>query len=134
MLEVIALPPDLTRPGSHARVDRPIASADGRALYAAIHADGNRDLYRIDLGSRAFTRLTRGAADEQDPILSADERWLVYSSDRDGVPNLYALELASGVARKVTNVLEAHPARRFRPTGVFWCSAPGPSRDRPCAR
>lgn len=117
VLEVIALPPDLTRPGSHARVDRPIASADGRALYAAIHADGNRDLYRIDLGSRAFTRLTRGAADEQDPILSADERWLVYSSDRDGVPNLYALELASGVARKVTNVLGGASSPALSPDG-----------------
>jgi len=115
--QALELPPALMRPGSHPRVDRPVATADGRALFVSLHADGNRDLYRIDLASGTFEALTRGAADELDPYLSADERWLFYSSDRDGVANIYALELASNVVRQVTNVLGGASNPALSPDG-----------------
>jgi len=105
VVEELALPASLTLSGSHARADRPVASADGKSLFVSLHANGNRDLYRIDLGSHAYEALTHGAADELDPALSPDERWLFYSSDRDGISNIYARELATGVVKQVTNVL-----------------------------
>ena len=118
LLERIALPANMSRPGSHPRIDRPVASADGSALFASIHAEGNRDLYRIDLATRAFFRLTEGAADELDPMLSSDERYLVYCSDRDGVFNAYALELATGTVRQVTNVLGGATNAVLSPDGA----------------
>ncbi len=103
----IALPPDLAGAGAWPRFDRPVASADGRALFVSLHVRGNRDLWRVDLTTATprFERLTLGAAQEIDPILSPDQRWLVYASDADGVYNVYARELATGATHKVTNVL-----------------------------
>ena len=116
-LQTIALPPGLELPGSHARLDRPVASADGRWLYVSLHADGNRDLYRVATDTGEFSPLTRGAADELDPALSPDERWLVYSSDQDRVPNIYTLELATGQVRRVTNVLTGAGQPAVSPDG-----------------
>ncbi len=117
VMQRIPLAPALMLPGSHARADRPVASADGRSLFVSLHADGNRDLYRVDIASGAFEPLTRGAADELDPHLSADERWLFYSSDRDGIFNIYALELATGVVRQATNVLTSATNPALSPDG-----------------
>lgn len=129
-LQTIALPAGLELPGSHARLDRPVASADGRSLYVSLHADGNRDLYRVAIATGEFSPLTRGAADELDPVLSPDERWLVFSSDQDRVPNLYALELASGQVRRLTNVLTGAAQPAVSPDGwlVFrYWTADGPA-------
>ncbi len=131
VLDTIALPPTLAGPASRPRIDRPVATADGRALYASIHAGGNRDLYRIDLAEHAFSRLTHGAADELDPTLSADERWLLFASDRDGVWNVYAHDLHEGSTRQVTNVLTGAINPALSPDGrilVFrYWTADGPA-------
>lgn len=110
--------PDEAR-GSHPRIDRPAPSPDGRSLYLSIHRDGNRDLYRLDLASRALERLTQGSAMEIHPSVTADGRWLVYASDRDGVWNVHARELATGVTRRLTNVLGAAMYPAVSPDGAL---------------
>jgi hypothetical protein len=105
-LDALALPSAETWLG---RFDDVVATPDGESLFVSAHVGEARDLYRVDLGTRALMRLTHSESRESDLALSGDGRWLVYASDHDGTWNLYAMELGSGRHHQLTDV----------PTGAF---------------
>jgi hypothetical protein len=81
------------------------------------HDDGNRDLFKFDLTTHAFTRLTGDPQRDLDPAFDPSGRYLVFSSGRDGVYNLYALDLQSDTLFRVTNVLGGAFDPAVDPTG-----------------
>ncbi len=93
-------------PPAGARLDHPAVHPDGRSLFVTMHHDGNRDLYRVDLATEGFERLTADQALELSPTVTADGRWLVYSADVDGVYDVYARDLTGDAGtRRLTRVL-----------------------------
>jgi Tol biopolymer transport system component len=65
-----------------------------------------RDLYALDLSTRAVKRLTdTPTSDEGSPVVSPDGKKILYVSDRQGINNIYELDLTTGATRPVTNSL-----------------------------
>lgn len=100
----------------------PAWSADGRSVFFASdrkgYVDGRTppgfrmqdfeygetDLYRVDLGTKAVTRVTDMAGSrETSPAAAPDGEHLFYVSDRNGINNIYRRSLATGEDRPVTN-------------------------------
>ncbi len=69
------------------------------------HDDGNRDLFKFDLATGKFTRLTADPERDFDPAFDPSGRYLVFSSARTGIFNIYALDLETDELFRVTNVL-----------------------------
>ncbi len=64
------------------------------------------DLYRLDVASRAVTRLTDWPhSDEVSPVISPDGKTMLFVSDRNGINNIYRMDLDSGKFRPITNSL-----------------------------
>ena len=104
-------------PPGYERVSHPIASPEGRSVYFAMHADGNHDLYRLDLDGRRLSRLTFGASIEFDLVMTPDGQWLLYTSDADGVYNIYARHTDTGRTVRLTNVMTGAFAPEISPDG-----------------
>ncbi len=125
LLETIRPPHALDAPGDHPRIERPVASADGDALFILMQARGNRDLWRIQLDPGAaepiFTRWTRDGANELDLQLfrghGAARPGLVVSADRGGVHEVLLFDVTK----------PGHPQQlTLEPIGAF---APALSPD-----
>ncbi|MDP8221967.1 MAG: hypothetical protein P9L99_01290 [Candidatus Lernaella stagnicola] len=69
------------------------------------HDDGNRDVFRLDIASGEFTRLTSHPMRDIDPAFDPSGRYLVFTSGRTGVYNLFALDLQTDELFQITNVL-----------------------------
>jgi len=118
------------------RLSTPVASPDGATVYVSMQADGNRDLYAVDVASGRLARLTRGASLEIDLTLSPDGRWLVYASDADGVYDLYARRVgaiagpsrAAGRTVRLTRVVTGAFSPAVSPDGR-WLTYVGWGRD-----
>jgi Tol biopolymer transport system component len=67
-----------------------------RAAVVRPDAQGNRDLWNVDLGSGILSRLTTHPADDTDPSWSPDERALAFTSRRAGVATVFVKDLLSG--------------------------------------
>lgn len=100
----------------------PAWSADGRSVVFASdrgdHVDGavppgfrmqdfdysETDLYRVDAGTRAVTRLTdRPGSSETSPASAPDGDHLFFISDGNGINNIHVMDLRSGEVRPVSN-------------------------------
>jgi hypothetical protein len=93
-------------PAGFEHVYTPVFSPDGRTVAFSWWKEGGyRDLWTIDLATRALTRLTADRAIDMEPRYSPDGRWLYFVSDRTGVHNLYAYELATGKVFQATNLV-----------------------------
>jgi WD40-like Beta Propeller Repeat len=79
-------------------------SADWAAV-GVWHEDGNRDLFKFDLMTGSFTRLTAHPMRDIDPAFDPSGRYLLFSSERSGVANLYALDQRTDRLYQVTNLL-----------------------------
>ncbi len=67
---------------------------------------GQRDLYSINVQTRAIQRITTYPnSDETFPVCSSDGKRLLYLSDRNGITNVYVRDLTTGEDRPVTNSL-----------------------------
>lgn len=89
-------PVNLThRPGYD---NQPAFTPDGRAiLYTAIGDDGQADIYRIDLQSRASTRLTRTPESEYSPTpMPTGGGFSVVRVERDSTQRLWAFSASGG--------------------------------------
>jgi Tol biopolymer transport system component len=65
-----------------------------------------RDIYAVDVDSRAVRRITDSpASDESSPVVSPDGKKLLYVSDRSGINNIYEHDVTTGTWRPVTNSL-----------------------------
>jgi hypothetical protein len=67
---------------------------------------GRRDIYTIDVATRAITQITRDRAYDLEPRFSPDGTLIYFVSDRTGVYNLYAFERATGKVWQATNVVD----------------------------
>ena len=95
------------------RDQRPAWSPDGGRVvfasnrHAARDADaGDLDLYAVDMGSGAITRLTHDPAVADDPTYSPDGKRLFFTSTRDAARpysvEIYVMPAAGGEQRRVT--------------------------------
>ena len=77
----------------------PRFSPDGTKVVMSISADGNTDIYEMDLRGRALRRLTSGPAIDTSPSYSSDGSQIVFNSDRGGTQQLYVMGAGGGERR-----------------------------------
>jgi len=84
----------------------PVFSPDGKTIaFSWWREGGYRDIWTMDLATRALTRITADRSIDMEPRYSPDGKYLYFISDRTEVYNLYAYELASGKLWQVSNVV-----------------------------
>lgn len=88
------------------QVYTPSFSPDGKTLaFSWWRTGGYRDVYLMDLATRALTRITEDRSLDLEPRFSPDGKYLYFVSDRTEVYNLYAYELATKTLYQTTNVV-----------------------------
>lgn len=93
-------------------------SPDGQHLALILSKDGNPELYTLNLGSGALTRLTRTPrAVEASPSWSPDGNEIVYVSDVTGRPQLYIISRRGGEPRRLRLRGSANVAPDWGPSG-----------------
>jgi TolB protein len=80
----------------------PRFSPDGRRAVYSAEVAGNTDLYLLDLGSGASTRLTNAPSIETAPSFSPDGSQIVFESDRSGAPQIYVMPASGGEGRRIS--------------------------------
>ncbi|MDA0578207.1 MAG: hypothetical protein O3B24_08915, partial [Verrucomicrobia bacterium] len=81
----------------------PAVSPNGQQLAIILSRDGNAELYVMQLGSGALTRLTQThKAAEASPTWSPDGAQIAFVSDRTGSPQIYTLARTGGAPQRVT--------------------------------
>jgi TolB protein len=97
----------------------PAFSPDGRRLALTLSGSGgNLDIYTLDLGTQALTRITDDPAIDTEPEWSRDGTALYFTSDRAGGPQIYRLQLASGERPRRVSFGSSYNARaRLSPDG-----------------
>ena len=85
----------------------PAWSPDGKTLaFSWWRKGGRRDIYLMDVATRAITQITDDRAYDLEPRFSPDGQWLYFVSDRTGVYNLFAYEFATKKTFQCTNVID----------------------------
>ena len=75
----------------------PAWSPDGRKLALTLGgSNGNPDIYVLDLGSQALTRITDDPSIDTEPEWTPDGRSLFFTSDRAGSPQIYEVSASGG--------------------------------------
>lgn len=81
----------------------PSFSPDGRKLAVTLSdADGNLDIYTIDINTRQTQRITTHRAIDTEGSWSPDGRYIYFTSDRSGGPQIYRVSSGGGTAERVT--------------------------------
>ena len=97
----------------------PSWSPDDRRLALTLSgSSGNLDVYTLDLGTQALTRITDDPGIDTEPVWSRDGRALYFTSDRSGAPQIYRLTLAAGEKPRRLTFGSGYAARpRLSPDG-----------------
>jgi len=83
--------------------DRDSATSGGTVMRLGLN---QLDLYRIDIDSKAITRITNWPhSDEVSAEVSPDGKSLIFISDKNGINNIYVMDLSTGKSRPITNSL-----------------------------
>ncbi len=69
------------------------------------HDYEQRDIYLLDLATRAMERVTATPWKEASPLFSPDGKMIAYTSTRNGISNLYLYKLETGETYPVTDVI-----------------------------
>ena len=81
----------------------PAFSPDGRKLVVTLSdADGNLDIYTLDINSRQTKRITTHRAIDTEGSWSPDGSYIYFTSDRSGGPQIYRVSANGGSAERVT--------------------------------
>jgi TolB protein len=98
----------------------PAWSPDGKKLLVTLGGSGgNPNLYILDLGSQALTRLTDGPAIDTEGAWAADGQSVYFTSDRSGGPQVYKIGIEAGSKPKRVTFGGAYNARpRLSPDGT----------------
>lgn len=80
----------------------PRFSPDGRRVAFSSEHQGNSDIWVMDLGSRATTRITSDPAIDTSPSFSPDGARIVFNSDRGGSPQLYVMNVDGSNAHRIS--------------------------------
>lgn len=78
--------------------NHPRFSPDGRFVVFDRTADGNRDVYLLEVGGTRLVRLTDSPAEDGSPVFSPDGNMVLFSSNRGGTWHLWGIELKDGKA------------------------------------
>lgn len=92
------------RVSAHAGVNgAPTWSPDGRKLAMTLSdAEGNLDIWIMDLASQKLRRLTDSPAIDTEADWAADGDSLVFTSDRSGGPQIYRTSVRTGQPKRLT--------------------------------
>ncbi|MGH8497087.1 MAG: Tol-Pal system beta propeller repeat protein TolB [Gammaproteobacteria bacterium] len=109
---------DRVRISAHAGVNgAPAFSPDGRMLAMTLSdADGNLDIWVMDIASRELRRLTDSDAIDTEPSWTPDGDNLVFTSDRSGGPQIYRVSARGGRAERLTFEGNYNARPRVSPT------------------
>jgi TolB protein len=80
----------------------PRFAPNGQRIVLSLQQGGNSNLYSLDLGSRAATRLTSTNAIDTSAAYSHDGTQIVFESDRGGSQQLYVMGAGGGEARRIS--------------------------------
>lgn len=97
----------------------PRFSPDGTKVVMSISADGNTDIYEMDLRGRALRRLTSGPAIDTSPSYSSDGAQIVFNSDRGGTQQLYVMGAGGGGERRISFGEGRYATPVWSPRGDF---------------
>ena len=97
----------------------PRFSPDGTKVVMSISADGNTDIYEMDLRGRALRRLTSGPAIDTSPSYSSDGSQIVFNSDRGGTQQLYVMGAGGGGERRISFGEGRYATPVWSPRGDF---------------
>ncbi len=96
----------------------PAFSPDGRELVMTLGgADGNLDLYVLDLATRQKRRLTTHRAIDTEGSWSPDGRYIYFNSDRAGGPQVYRVAASGGTPERITFEGSYNARPRLSPDG-----------------
>ena len=96
----------------------PAFSPDGRKLVVTLSdAEGNLDIYTIDIATRQAKRITSHRAIDTEGSWSPDGRYIYFTSDRSGGPQVYRVSANGGSAERVTFEGSYNARPRVSPDG-----------------
>jgi TolB protein len=96
----------------------PAFSPDGRKLVVTLSdADGNLDIYTLDIATRQTKRITTHRAIDTEGSWSPDGRYIYFTSDRSGGPQVYRVSANGGSAERVTFEGSYNARPRISPDG-----------------
>ena len=96
----------------------PAFSPDGRKLVVTLSdADGNLDIYTLDISSRQTRRITTHRAIDTEGSWSPDGSHIYFTSDRSGGPQIYRVSSNGGSAERVTFEGSYNARPRLSPDG-----------------
>jgi TolB protein len=96
-----------------------IFADNDQSIYLTLSYTGNSDIYKMDLATKALTKITSHYADEVDPSLSYDGKLMSFLSNRPGPAMIYTLD-PSGVeknVKRISYVGKFNATPRFSPDG-----------------
>jgi len=97
----------------------PRFSPDGTKVVMSISADGNSDIYSMDIRGRALQRLTNSPAIDTSPCYSNDGTLIVFNSDRGGSQQLYVMGAGGGGERRISFGQGRYATPVWSPRGDF---------------
>lgn len=80
----------------------PSFSSDGRRLLLSVAANGNADIFAVDLQSGVISRLTATPGADTGASFSPDGSRIVFESDRSGSSQLYVMNADGSDARRIS--------------------------------
>lgn len=96
----------------------PSFSPDGRQLVLTLGgADGNLDIYVMNLADQQVTRLTTNRSIDTEGSWSPDGRQIYFTSDRSGGPQIYRIDAAGGTPERITFEGSYNARPRLSPDG-----------------
>lgn len=97
----------------------PSFSPDGRQLVVTLSgADGNPDIYVLDINSRETRRLTTHRAIDTEGTWSPDGKYIYFTSDRAGGPQIYRVGVNGGTPERITFEGSYNARPRLSPDGT----------------
>jgi TolB protein len=97
----------------------PSFSPDGRQLVVTLSgADGNPDIYVLDINSRETRRLTTHRAIDTEGTWSPDGKYIYFTSDRAGGPQIYRVSVNGGTPERITFEGSYNARPRLSPDGT----------------
>jgi len=90
-----------------------------RAAVVRFDAQGNSDLWSVDVASGIFSRLTTDPAQDTDPSWSPDERALAFRTSRTGRDAVFVKNLVSGTESPLVVFPERITLDQWTPDGRF---------------
>ena len=96
----------------------PSFSPDGKQLVITLGgADGNLDIYVMDVATKQKRRLTTHRAIDTEGTWSPDGRYIYFNSDRAGGPQVYRVPVSGGTPERITFEGSYNARPRLSPDG-----------------